>query len=59
MPLEWNYTENTKIIPVRDSLWAFVDLLRISWHVLRGAYGGSTGYATPAIDDVPGGPQAG
>jgi glycosyltransferase involved in cell wall biosynthesis len=59
VPLEWNYTENTKISPVRDSLWAFVDLLRISWHVVRGAYGGSTGYATPVIDDVPGGPQAG
>jgi glycosyltransferase involved in cell wall biosynthesis len=59
VPLEWNYAENTKISPVRDSLWAFVDLLRISRHLMRGAYGGPAGYATPMIDDVPGGPQAG
>ena len=59
VPLEWNYAENTKISPVRDSLCAFVDLLRISWHVVRGAYGGPAGYAVAVIDDVPGGPQAG
>lgn len=59
VPLEWNYAENTKISPVRDSLWAFVDLLRISRHVVRGAYGRPARYPAPAIDDVPGGPPAG
>jgi dolichyl-phosphate beta-glucosyltransferase len=38
VPLAWNYADNTKISPLRDSLSAFVDLGRIGGHRMRGAY---------------------
>jgi hypothetical protein len=34
----WNYGEETKVNPLRDSLRNFRDVLRVRWNALRGRY---------------------
>lgn len=34
----WNYVETRRVSPLRDSLLAFIDLLKIKWNSIRGVY---------------------
>ena len=36
--VQWTYAGHTKVSPLRDSLQAVIDLLRIRWYALSGAY---------------------
>lgn len=36
--VQWTYAGDTKVSPVRDSLQAIIDLLRIRWNAIAGAY---------------------
>ena len=36
--VQWTYAGHTKVSPIRDSMQAMVDLLRIRWYALSGAY---------------------
>ncbi|MBA3946982.1 MAG: glycosyltransferase family 2 protein [Herpetosiphonaceae bacterium] len=38
-PVHWEYGQETKINPVRDSIRNFGDVLRVRWNDLRGRYG--------------------
>ncbi len=38
VPVRWNHVEGTKVSMIRDSLNMFLDLVRIRWYDLRGAY---------------------
>ncbi|HEU5016233.1 MAG TPA: dolichyl-phosphate beta-glucosyltransferase [Roseiflexaceae bacterium] len=38
VPVIWNYGEETKVNPLRDSLRNFRDVLRVRWNALRGRY---------------------
>jgi dolichyl-phosphate beta-glucosyltransferase len=38
IPVRWSHSEGTKVHMLRDSVNMFLDLLRIRWNQLRGAY---------------------
>jgi len=38
VPIEWHYSADSRLSMLRDGAGMFRDLLRIKWHVLRGAY---------------------
>lgn len=38
VPVVWNYVETRRVSPIRDSLLALIDLLRIRWNSMRGLY---------------------
>lgn len=38
IPVKWNYVETRRVNPVKDSLSAFIDLVRIRWNSFRGLY---------------------
>lgn len=42
VPVTWQYGEETKVDPVRDSWRNFSDVLRVRWNDLRGRYAAAT-----------------
>lgn len=38
VPVTWNYVDTRRVNPLRDSLLAFIDLVRVRWNSLRGLY---------------------
>jgi len=38
MPVEWRYSNESKVDPVRDSIRNFQDVVRVRWNDLRGRY---------------------
>lgn len=42
VPVTWQYGEETKVDPVRDSWRNFADVLRVRWNDLRGRYAAAT-----------------